>query len=115
MSSNIFWTINDRAWPGRDHSRLPPPLAVLQLGRSYVFALRNDSKFAHPIHMHGHFFTVLRSSLQSQPAHHADTLLLLPEERLEVAFVADNPGNWMFHCHIIEHQENGMMGWFRIA
>jgi FtsP/CotA-like multicopper oxidase with cupredoxin domain len=115
MSSNIFWTINDRAWPGRDHGHLPPPLAVLQRGRSYVLAFRNETMFAHPIHIHGHFFTVLRSNKQGKPAHHADTLLVLPDEQLEVAFVADNPGNWMFHCHIIEHQENGMMGWFRIA
>ena len=48
---------------------------------------------------------------QSLPVHHADTVLLLPEETVEVAFVADNPGDWMFHCHIIEHQETGMMGY----
>jgi FtsP/CotA-like multicopper oxidase with cupredoxin domain len=47
--------------------------------------------------------------------HHADTLLLLPGELAEVAFVADNPGDWMFHCHIIEHQESGMMGFVRVA
>ena len=32
-----------------------------------------------------------------------------------VAFVADNPGNWMVHCHIIEHQDTGMMAWFEVA
>ena len=32
-----------------------------------------------------------------------------PREEVEVAFVADNPGHWMFHCHILEHQEGGMM------
>jgi FtsP/CotA-like multicopper oxidase with cupredoxin domain len=40
---------------------------------------------------------------------------LLPEEKVEVAFVADNPGDWMLHCHIIEHQETGMMTYFRVA
>ena len=38
-----------------------------------------------------------------------------PRERAEIAFVADNPGDWMFHCHIFEHQEGGMMGVIRIA
>jgi FtsP/CotA-like multicopper oxidase with cupredoxin domain len=114
-SSRTFWTINDRAWPERDHSRLPPPLAVLQRGRSYIFQLKNSSKFSHPIHIHGHTFKLLRSNKQNRPVHHTDTLLLLPEEQAEVAFVADNPGDWMFHCHIIEHQETGMMGYLRVV
>ncbi len=115
LSEKIFWTINGRSWPDRDHARLPPPLAVLQRGQSYVFALKNDSPFVHPIHIHGHTFKLLRSSKQSRPQHHVDTLLLLPEEEAEVAFVADNPGDWMFHCHVIEHQESGMMGYLRVA
>ena len=115
LSQNLFWTINGRAWPDRDHARLPPPLAVLQRGSTYVFSLRNDSAFAHPIHIHGHTFKLLRSSKQKVPQHHTDTLLLLPQEQAEVAFVADNPGDWMFHCHIIEHQESGMMGYFRVS
>lgn len=115
LSSRTFWSVNGQAWADRDHARIPAPLAVLQRGQSYVFALRNDTMFTHPIHLHGHTFTYLRSSKQALPAHHADTLLLLPEEQLEVAFVADNPGDWMFHCHIIEHQETGMMGYFRVV
>lgn len=115
LSQKLFWTINERAWPDRDHARLPQPLALLQRGRSYVFSLRNDSAFAHPIHIHGHTFKLLRSSKQKGPQHHTDTLLLLPNEQAEVAFVADNPGDWMFHCHIIEHQESGMMGYVRVS
>ncbi len=115
LSQKQFWTINDRAWPDRDHARLPAPLAVLRRGRSYLLSLKNDSPFAHPIHIHGHSFKLLRSNQQKTPQHHADTLLLLPQERAEVAFVADNPGDWMFHCHIIEHQESGMMGYFRVS
>lgn len=115
LSSRTNWTINGAAWADRDHARIPAPLAVLQRGRSYLLALRNDTLFTHPIHLHGHTFTYLRSNKQQLPAHHADTLLLLPKEQLEVAFVADNPGDWMFHCHIIEHQETGMMGYVRVV
>ncbi len=114
-SARTFWTINNRAWPEGGHASLPPPLALLQRGRSYVFQLKNDSEFSHPIHFHGHTFKLLRSNKQDRPVHHADTLLLLPKEEAEVAFVADNPGDWMFHCHIIEHQETGMMGYVRVA
>jgi FtsP/CotA-like multicopper oxidase with cupredoxin domain len=44
-----------------------------------------------------------------------DTVLVDPEERVEIAFRADNPGDWMIHCHILEHQAGGMMGLFRVA
>jgi FtsP/CotA-like multicopper oxidase with cupredoxin domain len=114
-SSRTFWTINDRAWPESGHARLPPPLARLERGRSYVFELINASEFSHPIHIHGHTFKLLRSSVLRRPVHHSDTVLLLPKERAEVAFVADNPGDWMFHCHVIEHQETGMMGYLQVA
>jgi len=114
LSSRTFWTINSYAWPDREHARLPPPRAILDRGKSFVFALKNDSEFSHPIHVHGHTFKLLRSDKQNLPPHHTDTLLLLPHETAEVGFVADNPGDWMFHCHIIEHQETGMMQYFRV-
>ena len=115
LAADNFWTINGRAWPGRDHSRIPPPLAQLELGRSYVLKLKNSSPLMHPIHIHGHTFKVLQSDQRALPVHHADTMLLLPDETVEVAFVADNPGLWMFHCHIIEHQETGMMGYLKVT
>jgi len=115
LSHKIFWTINGQAWPDRDHARLPAPLALLRTGESYIFTLKNETPFAHPIHIHGHSFKFLRANKQNRPQHHTDTLLLYPEEQAQVAFVADNPGNWMFHCHIIEHQESGMMGYLRVA
>jgi FtsP/CotA-like multicopper oxidase with cupredoxin domain len=43
-----------------------------------------------------------------------DTILIGPRERADIAFVADNPGDWMFHCHVLEHQESGMMGVIRV-
>jgi FtsP/CotA-like multicopper oxidase with cupredoxin domain len=115
LSQKIFWTINGRPWPDRDHARLPPPLAMLKRGRSYIFTLKNDTPFSHPIHVHGHTFKLLHSNKKDLPQHHADTVLISPDEIVQLAFVADNPGDWMFHCHIIEHQESGMMGYLRVA
>ncbi|MEQ8699282.1 MAG: multicopper oxidase family protein [Bauldia litoralis] len=115
LSTDAFWTINGVEWPGRDHAVIPPPLAVLRLGRSYVLTLENAGQIMHPIHIHGHSFKVLSSNKRDIPVHHADTVLLMPEETVEVAFVADNPGKWMFHCHVIEHQETGMMGYVEVV
>lgn len=44
-----------------------------------------------------------------------DTVLIAPHERAEIAFVADNPGDWMFHCHVLEHMLGGMMGVIRVS
>ena len=46
-------------------------------------------------------------SRNGQPTRHRelqDTVLVSPREKVEIAFVADNPGGWMFHCHVLEHQ-----------
>ncbi len=122
LSRASFWTINGRIWPepSKDATlsgaSVPiAPLAVLERNRSYVFEFTNKTPFSHPIHLHGFAFTVLSASRFARPVHIADTVLLLPQERVEFAFVADNPGDWMLHCHIIEHQESGMMGYISVA
>jgi FtsP/CotA-like multicopper oxidase with cupredoxin domain len=114
-AEGTFWAINKKVWPGGDHSRVPEPLATFTRGRSYAFQLQNLTPHQHPIHIHGHSFKVLKSNKRDLPVHHADTVLLQPRERLDVALVADNPGDWMLHCHIIEHQESGMMGYVRVT
>lgn len=81
------------------------PLFSLQRGRSYLIEASNDTSWPHPVHLHGHVFRVL-----SQPAKPwRDTVLLQPGEKAQLALVADNPGQWMLHCHILEHQAAGMM------
>jgi FtsP/CotA-like multicopper oxidase with cupredoxin domain len=115
LPHRTFWAINGKSWTGQDHRLKPPPLAELKLGRSYIFELFNGTPHQHPIHLHGHTFRVLRSSKGEIVPHLADTVLVAPNERVEIGFTADNPGEWMMHCHIIEHQETGMMGYVRVA
>ena len=91
------------------------PLAELKLGQTYIFRIINDDKaHSHPIHLHGHTFTILKSNQRDIKPYHTDTFPLQPEETVDVAFVADNVGDWMFHCHIIEHASTGMMGYVRV-
>jgi FtsP/CotA-like multicopper oxidase with cupredoxin domain len=115
LSKRSFWAINKQTWASADHSTLGPPLAKLQSGKSYIFELQNLTPHAHPIHIHGHTFEVLSSNLRKLPPFRADTVLLLPNERIEVALVAGTPGKWMLHCHILEHQETGMMGYVEVS
>jgi FtsP/CotA-like multicopper oxidase with cupredoxin domain len=104
-----LWSINGRSPRGGSHDRHQPMLR-LKRGRSYVFEVRNDTAWHHPFHLHGVAFRAL--SEPHQPWR--DTSLVDPGARAEFAFVADNPGDWMIHCHILEHQEAGMMGVMRI-
>jgi FtsP/CotA-like multicopper oxidase with cupredoxin domain len=112
MHNGLMWAINGIAAKGHVHD----PLLTFARGRSYVLELVNDTAWHHPMHLHGHVFRVI--SRNGAPTRHRewlDTVLLDPRERAEIAFVADNPGDWMFHCHILEHQAGGMMGVFRVA
>ncbi len=109
-----FWAINKQAWPNDGHRNVPPPLVRLTAGKTYRFTLQNATPHSHPIHLHGHTFKVLSASKRTVPVHYADTVLVTPKERVEIAFVA-NPGDWMFHCHILEHLETGMMGYLRVT
>ncbi|HTT97837.1 MAG TPA: multicopper oxidase family protein [Rhizomicrobium sp.] len=115
LAQGTFWTLNGKSWPDRDHSKLPPPLFTFRRSEKVVLDIANTTSRTHPIHIHGHTMSVLSTSLLARPVHRADTVLVLPNERVRVGFVADNPGNWMIHCHVLEHQETGMMGWFRVS
>jgi FtsP/CotA-like multicopper oxidase with cupredoxin domain len=115
LSSRTFWAINRISWPGQGSAGLPQPLVTLKQGRSYVFELANTTPHSHPIHFHGYGVKVLDCSRLPRPVHRADTVLLTTKERIRFAFVADNPGDWMFHCHILEHEATGMMGIVRVA
>ncbi|MDU0362741.1 multicopper oxidase family protein [Rhizobium sp. 25PS6] len=109
-----FWAINKMPWPG-DTPDPTAPLAELKLGKSYVFNLENTTPHAHPIHLHGMSFTVISSSMRKVMPLTSDTYLIQPDEKVQLAFVADNPGDWLLHCHIIEHQKTGMTSYLRVS
>ncbi|HUG25386.1 multicopper oxidase family protein [Piscinibacter sp.] len=112
MGRGKAWAVNGVVADGHMHE----PVLTLERGRSYVIALRNDTRWHHPIHLHGHSFRVIRRN--GQPTRHRewqDTVLMAPDEGVDIAFVADNPGDWMLHCHILEHQSGGMMSVIRVA
>jgi FtsP/CotA-like multicopper oxidase with cupredoxin domain len=91
------------------------PMLEMQHGRTCVLSMLNDTRWHHPMHLHGHAFRVIRRN--GQPTRHRewqDTVLMEPLERVDIAFVADNPGDWMLHCHILEHQDGGMMSVLRV-
>jgi FtsP/CotA-like multicopper oxidase with cupredoxin domain len=112
----MFWTVNGEPMPDDHHHGHHAPLLSLSLRKSYVLDLVNDTAWHHPIHLHGHTFRVLTRDGKALPREvWSDTVLLEPKSRAEIAFVADNPGSWMLHCHVLEHQATGMGAVVRVA
>lgn len=112
MRQGMAWAINGVAAVGHALD----PVFTVKRGQTCVVSIVNQTRWHHPMHLHGHTFRVL--SRNGAPTRHRewqDTVLLDPDERVEIAFVADNPGDWMFHCHILEHQASGMMSVIRVA
>lgn len=66
----------------------------------------NDTMMHHPIHLHGHFFRVLAGQGNDAPIKH--TIDVPPMGRRTVEFHADNPGDWLLHCHLLYHMHAGM-------
>jgi FtsP/CotA-like multicopper oxidase with cupredoxin domain len=109
-----FWAINKVPYPG-DTPDPTAPIAELKLGQTYLLNVENVTPHAHPIHLHGMNFKAVASNKREIQPLVSDTYLVLPDEKVQLALVADNPGDWVFHCHIIEHQKTGMTGYFRVT
>jgi FtsP/CotA-like multicopper oxidase with cupredoxin domain len=109
------WAMDGMSMTGDGQPDMPP-LVTLKRGQSCVLALRNETAWWHPMHLHGHSFRVIsRNSKPNARREWRDTVLVPPREVAEIAFVADNPGDWMFHCHVTDHQMAGMMAVLRVA
>ena len=94
-------TIDGRTWA--DHK----PLTVSQ-GQRVELDIINRSGMAHPMHLHGHHFQVVLNG-QAIAGAMRDTVLVPANGSVRVAFDADNPGRWLFHCHNLYHMATGMM------
>lgn len=68
--------------------------------------LINDTMMHHPMHLHGHFFRVLEGQDANAPLKH--TVDVPPMGRRTIEFLANEQGDWFFHCHILYHMEGGM-------
>jgi len=104
-NGQTVYTINGKTFPDTE------PIKVNK-GDTVKVRFVNKSKTEdHPMHLHGHFFQVL--SKDGTPTEGSpiwkDTLNVKPGEEYVVAFEADNPGNWMFHCHDLHHASAGMV------
>jgi FtsP/CotA-like multicopper oxidase with cupredoxin domain len=95
------WAINGHLYPRT-------PMFMVATGDLVRVVLINDSGGVHPMHLHGHHFLVLTRNGKGVRPWSTDTLNMLPHERYEVSFKANNPGLWMLHCHNLGHAADGL-------
>jgi FtsP/CotA-like multicopper oxidase with cupredoxin domain len=78
----------------------------------------NASNLSHSMHLHGHDFVVTSKNGHPVPPgaqSEETTQNVTPGDFFEIEFTADNPGNWIFHCHVPHHTANAMMGGYNGA
>ena len=104
-------------WALEGHAGMPAkPLFSVKQGRTVVIKMVNRTRWPHAMHIHGHHFRAIKSSLEENPKPWwRDTHLMFAHEEAYLAFVADNLGKWMLHCHMLEHHEGGMGTWFEVT
>ena len=100
----FWWTVNGRLFPD-------VPMFHVQEGDVVRMTVVNDSGDVHPMHLHGHHAVVLsRDGVASTGSPWVtDSLNVGDGETYEIAFVADNPGIWMDHCHNLDHARDGLV------
>ncbi|MGI9481237.1 MAG: multicopper oxidase family protein [Hyphomicrobiales bacterium] len=96
--------------------RTDKPLFSAPRGQTVTVNMVNATAWPHAMHFHGHHFTAVeKNGAAVEGAQWRDTILLQPEEKVKIALKADNPGKWMLHCHMLEHQAAGMATWFEVV
>ena len=100
----MWWSINGHLYPDM-------PMMTVREGDVVKVRISNHSGKSHPMHIHGHHAIVL--SRDGKPSTGSpwwfDSLEVRNGESFDIAFVADNPGIWMDHCHNLKHAREGMV------
>ncbi|MGP4047996.1 multicopper oxidase family protein [Streptomyces sp. 2A115] len=94
------WAINGKPFDMGSPEANP---ILVEEGQRVRLDFVNDTDMWHPMHLHGHTYQLGGSGPRK------DTAIVLPKKKLSVFFDADNPGQWMLHCHNAYHGEAGMM------
>ncbi|HZA72701.1 MAG TPA: multicopper oxidase family protein [Propionibacteriaceae bacterium] len=100
----LWWSINGHTFPN-------VPMFMVREGDVVRMHIDDNSGEVHPMHLHGHHAVVLAHNgvRATGSPWWVDSLNVRDGETYDIAFVADNPGVWMDHCHNLEHAADGMV------
>jgi FtsP/CotA-like multicopper oxidase with cupredoxin domain len=90
---------------------------LAKLNETQVWTIVNTTKWSHPFHLHGFFFQQLDENLKPvHPIAWKDTLNVPLEDTIRIIVKFDErAGSWMYHCHILDHADGGLMGWVELG
>ena len=97
--TRYLWSFNGKTLA--EESTIP-----VAKGEVLRIELINDTMMHHPLHLHGHFFRLINRSGEYSPLKH--TVDVPPMGRRTIEFLADEEGDWFFHCHLLYHMDAGM-------
>ena len=100
------WSINGKRLSEQDSIQVHE-------GEILRITMINETMMYHPMHLHGHFFRVLNANGAYSPLKH--TVIVPPMRTVTIEFLANDPGDWFFHCHVLYHMMAGMSRIFRYA
>jgi FtsP/CotA-like multicopper oxidase with cupredoxin domain len=114
-TDSMSFVINGKAF---DANRVDEFIAA---GATEIWEIKNSSPMAHPFHAHAVQYQILERD--GKPATGTDlgwkdTFLVQPGKTVKIIAKFDptiNVGDYMYHCHILEHEDAGMMGYFRVG
>jgi FtsP/CotA-like multicopper oxidase with cupredoxin domain len=104
-----FYAWNGRAFQYTDH---PIELKRGEPVRLYVMNIFEEAMVPH---LHGTLYQLYPSGTSLTPTEYTDVKTLNIAERAILEFRYDFPGTYMFQCHVTEHMEQGLMGWFKVV
>jgi FtsP/CotA-like multicopper oxidase with cupredoxin domain len=96
-----FECINGRVASGNT------PTVRAKVGQDVAFYIQGGDDMLHTFHIHGHRW-------QTPDGQFTDNQLLGPETLVKARWIEDNPGRWLYHCHVLAHMEAGMNGWYLV-
>ncbi len=108
--TNAPWTVNGAAG---DVSSAP--LVRIKRGTPVVLALKNETAFMQPVHLHGHSFRLLHALDDGWEPYWLDTVQVPEGKTIRIAFVADNPGKWLLTSTVMERFDAGLWTWIEVT
>ncbi|MBA1157128.1 multicopper oxidase family protein [Microvirga mediterraneensis] len=107
---DIPWTVN-----GAAGNPSGSPLVKVKRGTPVVLALKNETAFVQPMHLHGHSFRLLHPLDDGWEPYWLDTVQVPENKTIRIAFVADNPGKWLLASTVMERFDAGLWTWIEVT
>jgi FtsP/CotA-like multicopper oxidase with cupredoxin domain len=106
--SRYAWSIDNITWTDALARSGKAPYLPVKRGDRVEITMNNKTMMSHPMHLHGHTFQIVAINGARFPGAMRDTVLVTARDSVTLAFDANNPGWWFYHCHNLYHLDAGM-------